>query len=604
MYNTRGMRLNDEDDPMGWMTRMRTAWWSALIVVLVAGVLVTGAQEGDQTGTEPTFEAAVRADIELMADEAFGVGIRPETWTGNTDPETGNYIADLFYDNEQLADRVFGMGVRPDDWFGASSPTPSLIVRNIRHDLELTASEFYGSRTARPVGWIGAPAIVRCDRALQNIVLILDRDYNIQPETVEAVLDYCTVVKAEVEDRIFGELLQDTIEATFTPELIGGLRGDLERLADERLGLNTRPEGWIGNRVDGSPTFISDVFIDLDTLADNQLGLDIRPDNWVGVISASPLVSYRSIRLDIETLADLTLGEGVRPRGWQGTNPVVRCDTTLQTLVTLLEARVGPIAQGIDATQPDNDIYCSQLADLAIQTAEAEVQLEEIAGEVDEDLLFESQNAFSYLDVAALQYMGVMPYNTKFRPWFRNYQESNMMFVTGDDFAVFIDRRWTTMPEEAFRLLPNLDGRRPRTFCDATWCNGPQPTPTPTGSGPIIALFEAATPVATSESVPTGPVPANKTLVTWNNIRVTYIVDNPTTRAVQVALEICREPAQVTCEPVLSVYDGNAGIFKPIIQQFNGLNVFELNYGYQTNVIVEGATLYSRDIFISEPGLR
>ena len=55
---------------------------------------------------------------------------------------------------------------------------------------------------------------------------------------------------------------------------------------------------------------------------------------------------------------------------------------------------------------------------------------------------------------------------------------------------------------------------------------------------------------------------------------------------------------------MLNVYDGNAGIFKPIIQQFNGLNVFELSYGYQTNVIVEGATRYSRDIFISEPGLR
>lgn len=160
------------------------------------------------------------------------------------------------------------------------------------------------------------------------------------------------------------------------------------------------------------------------------------------------------------------------------------------------------------------------------------------------------------------------------------------------------------MPEEVFVRLPNLEGRKPRTFCDATWCNGPQPTPTPTGSGPIIALFEAATPVSTTAPSVTGPIPTNKVLVTWNNIRVTYLVDNAVTRTVQVALEICAEAAQVTCEPVLTVYDGNNGLFKPVIQQYNGLNVFEMGYGYQTNVILEGATRYSRDIFISEPGLR
>ncbi|MBK8134945.1 MAG: hypothetical protein IPK52_03735 [Chloroflexi bacterium] len=585
---------------MGWLNRFHGVTLTFVLVLIAGGVLFVAAQDS----TEATFQQALRADIETLANESYGSGTRPETWTGNTDPATPNFLADAFYDNEQLADRIFGLGVRPDEWFGASSPSPALIFRNVRHDLELSATEFFGGQTTRPTEWVGADASLRCDRALQDVLLILNRDYNIQPTSITQVIDYCTVVKAEVEDRIFGEVLDELSATAVTPELIGGLRGDLERLADERLGLETRPDGWIGNRVDGSPTFISDVFIDLDTLADNELGLDIRPVGWIGAISASPLVSYRSLRFDIETLADATLGEGVRPRGWQGTDPLTRCETTLQTLVTLLTVRFPNFTSVIDPNQPSNEVYCQQVFELTIQTAEAELQNDELLDTVDSSVIFESQNAFSYLDVAALDYMGVMPWETEFRPWFRNFQESNMMFVTGEGFALFVDRRWTTMPEEAFVLLPNLEGRKPRTFCDATWCNGPQPTPTPTGSGPIIALFEAATPVSTNEAAPTGPIPTNKMLVTWNNIRVTYLVDNAATRTVQVALEICAEAAQVTCEPVLTVYDGNNGLFRPVIQQYNGLNVFEMGYGYQTNVILEGATRYSRDIFISEPGLR
>lgn len=584
---------------MGWVNRFSMVLF-ALLLVLAANVAPVALA---QDPADPAFQQAIRADMETLADQSFGVGSRPETWTGNADSATPNYLADLYYDNEQLADQVFGLGQRPDDWFGASSPMPLLIYRNVRHDLELTADEFFGV-TIRPEEWIGSVPLIRCDRALQDITMILRRDYGISPSAITQVVNYCAVVKAEIEDRLFNEVLSELTQTQLTPEQIGGLRGDLERLADERLGLDTRPGGWIGNRVDGSPTFLSDVFIDLDTLADNQLGIDIRPIGWIGTVSASPLISYRNIRFDIEMLADATLGEGIRPRGWQGTDPITRCDTTLQTLVTLISVTSGGFVAVVDTTEVDNEIYCRQVYDLAIQTAETELLINEVVEGVPDGVIWESRNAFSYLDVTALEYMGVMPWDIEFRPWFRNFQDSTMMFVTGEDFALFIDRRWTTMPEEAFIRLPNLEGRKPRTFCDANWCNGPQPTPTPTGSGPIIALFEAATPVATSQVTPVGPVPTGKTLVTWNNVRVTYLLDNAATRTVQVALEICAEPAQVTCEPVLTVFDGNANLYKPVIQQYNGLAVFEMGYGYQTNVVIEGATRYSRDIFISEPGLR
>jgi hypothetical protein len=204
--------------------------------------------------------------------------------------------------------------------------------------------------------------------------------------------------------------------------------------------------------------------------------------------------------------------------------------------------------------------------------------------------------------VAALQYMGVMPWDTEFRAWYRNFNESNMMFVSGENFALFIDRRFTTMEEEVFRTLPTLEGRKPLTFCDAGWCNGPGPTPTPTGSGPIIAIFEAATPPATVS--PEQLEEQGKRLVSWNNIRVGYLLDRPETRSVQVTLEICSDPNQIACEPVIRVYNNGTGIDLPVIQTFNGLNVYELLYGYSTNLIIEGTTLFSRDVFISDPTFR
>src|SRR5690606_4870785 len=138
-------------------------------------------------------------------------------------------------------------------------------------------------------------------------------------------------------------------------------------------------------------------------------------------------------------------------------------------------------------------------------------------------LTYRSRLAFSYLDVAALQYMGIMPLDVEFRPWYRNFQESNMMFVSGENFAVYIDRRFTTMPDEAFRILPSLEGRKPLTFCDATWCNGPGPTPTPTGDSPLVLLLQQTTPEPTRD--PLVLEQQGKILVSWNNIRVNYLLD-------------------------------------------------------------------------------
>ena len=116
---------------MGWVNRFSMVLF-ALLLVLAANVAPVALA---QDPSDPAFQQAIRADMETLANQAFGVGIRPESWTGNADSVTPNYLADLYYDNEQLADQVFSVGQRPDDWFGASSPMPVLIYRNVRHDL-------------------------------------------------------------------------------------------------------------------------------------------------------------------------------------------------------------------------------------------------------------------------------------------------------------------------------------------------------------------------------------------------------------------------------------------------------------------------------------
>src|SRR5690606_33018849 len=125
--------------------------------------------------------------------------------------------------------------------------------------------------------------------------------------------------------------------------------------------------------------------------------------------------------------------------------------------------------------------------------------------------------------------------------------------------------------------------------------------PTPTGSGPLILLLQETTPQAPTLEEET----VDKAQVSWNFIRVTYVADNATTRTAQVALEICTETGQINCEPVIRIFDNTVGAAKPVISQTpNGLNVYEFPYGYTANLLVEGSTLVSTDVWLSDPSIR
>jgi hypothetical protein len=573
-----------------------------LALTLVAPGLAQQQEQATQLDllVTPDFLFDVRADLETLADTVFGVEVRPDGWKANFESTSASMGADAWYDGELLADEVFGAGVRPAGWLGATIVSPAALGRNTRHDLELSATTAFGT-TARPETWRGAAPIFSCDRTLQNLVLVLANFYRILPQTADSALNYCESLRAEIEDELVNILYGtpgENGELVNVNDLLGLARGDLERTADELLGLNTRPPGYVGNRDQNTPSFVGDLFLDLNTLADLQFGQDQRPEGWIGAISTSPGANYLALRHDIELFTDAALDFGVRPTGWSGVNPLERCLPAVNQLATLVQQNFEIAFTELD---PAAETFCAQVEAAANAVVENPPILDEV--ETEERFNATANYAFTYLDVAALDYMGIMPGGTPFRAVYRNFGDSNMMFVAGQDFALYVDRRFTTLPETIFNSLPTLEGVDPIAFCDARWCNGPGPTPTPTGSGPLENLLFSSTPQPTPNP---GALEATKQLVSWNFVRVTYVQDNPTARTAQVTLELCQQPAQnaVACEPALTVFNTQTAAFVPPVGQFNGLNVYELPYGYSTNVVIESQNFFARDVWISDPTIR
>ncbi|MEZ4668359.1 MAG: hypothetical protein R3E39_10630 [Anaerolineae bacterium] len=565
-----------------------------LLFILLVVLLVVGVVHAQQITNVSGFLQDIRTDLETLADEALGAGSRPDGWTFNlNDVNSPTYLADLWFDDELLATAVLGTD-RPLNWIGAPTTQDiSIVGRNIRHDIEVLANQVFGLGN-RPENWRGSLSLFRCDRTVMNTVQVLRSAFNYRLQTPDEAVNYCQVVSDEVQAEVLKAVLSTPeIEETL-PTLILAGRGDLERLADEQLGLNSRPPGWLGNKDINSPTLLSDNYLDLENLANEELGVGQRPPGWLGAPPTVTIYAYRYLRFNLELLAT-TLGRTPRPRGWQGSNPVESCDPQLQNLVSLVQDAYKFSPETIAA-----GTYCADLNAAVNGTAENPPPPEVVSPEDDKNI-FEAQNAFSYLDQAATQYMGPMPFGTKFKAWYRNFGESTMMFVSGDDFAVYIDRRWTTMPQDIFERLPTTEGVKPLTFCDATWCQGPGPTPTPTGGGALAALLNAGTPQAAPNIT---QIEGEKTQVSWNNIRVTYLLDNAAARTAQVALEICSDTQQTDCEPVTQIFDNATGTVKQVLSQYNGLNVYEFSYGYTSNLLIEGPTRFSPDVWVSDPTIR
>lgn len=358
------------------------------------------------------------------------------------------------------------------------------------------------------------------------------------------------------------EAVQGTPQFTATPSLVIGeevpilisARSDLELLASQSLG-NTRPPGWSGSLEINDPDLALLLRLDLEILATVSISGGERPAGWFGAIPSTPYAIARDIRHDLELLADNLIEPNVRPPGWAGGTPIMRCDRATQNLVGLLE-RGGVFTLSVDPSAPD---YCIQAANTASQFTEANllrsipggtggadvIQAASEASNVDSS---DSGGAFvptgraapiggdvvtpAFLDRYATQQVGRIPEGVTFSPVARSYTLfSNMMVVRGVNFEVFVDYKTTTLSEEQFRALPDIDRGEISTVCNADWC----------------------TDVLLIDSFIGGVGPGGRQVVSVNNINYAYDGgDEGNTTLIRVSL--CPNPRPSSnCEPVTQV---------------------------------------------------
>lgn len=158
-----------------------------------------------------------RADLELLAESQMP-GVRPEGWSGNSDPYDTQLALDTRFDLELLYGTLVDIDARPKDWIGAVGSTPIYIARDVRHDLELMADLFFGP-TSRPSGWYGGDPLFRCNRATQVLVELLARGGLFRVDTNPNDPNFCREVEIAATLYTETQVLANARRGIFSPEI-------------------------------------------------------------------------------------------------------------------------------------------------------------------------------------------------------------------------------------------------------------------------------------------------------------------------------------------------------------------------------------------------
>lgn len=297
-----------------------------------------------------------------------------------------------------------------------------------------------------------------------------------QEETEEPDMDIVATPEVDPTPRPTPEEVDFIIQDQETPqELLINARLDLELLTT-LLGVE-RPEGWSGSLDIEDPQLPILVRLDLELLAGVLLGSNTRPEGWFGVVASSPYFIARDIRHDLELLANQVIdpANGM-PENWLGGEPIVSCDRSTQALVQFLEMN-GVFALDAD---PAADNFCEMArteASLFVELNFLEEDPTEPGGILTDGGLVDSAAinsnfAVGFFDRNANGRAGLIPNGTPIQPLGRSYvQYSSMMLIQGEDFEVFVDFQFTTVSEDEFDALPNVDDLTVETTCTADWCD-------------------------------------------------------------------------------------------------------------------------------------
>ncbi|MGB1285540.1 MAG: hypothetical protein ACPG7F_03315, partial [Aggregatilineales bacterium] len=269
-------------------------------------------------------------------------------------------------------------------------------------------------------------------------------------------------------------------DSVFSPaldalEILVDARADIELLATETQGFD-RPEGWGGIIAPDNPQLALLLRLDLEILAATLVGNDL-PRDWQGAAPGTEYSIAADIRYDLEVLADAELGEGIRPSGWLGGDPLLRCDRSTRTLVSLLE-RGGVYNRSALPGDPD---YCLKLQLESVAFADVNLLSDNSGlsvftpgsggGALPGAVQIDTEFGVAFLDTNALLKVGVVPFQTVVNPVGRSTTLfSRMTLVQGENFLVFVDYQDTTMTEEQFDALPPFRSLNEEPFCGARFC--------------------------------------------------------------------------------------------------------------------------------------
>ena len=169
----------------------------------------------DMTRTAQILLSA-RSDMEILANNTIGAAERPSGWNGTFDTSDPQMALKARLDLELLAEQLTGAGNRPVDWFGTQPTSAYSTARDVRHDLELLADAAIAPNV-RPPNWVGDLPVMRCGRATQALVLLLQSRGLYTPISTPGSPTYCSDLEAEIS--VFTEinLLDGTLATAPTP---------------------------------------------------------------------------------------------------------------------------------------------------------------------------------------------------------------------------------------------------------------------------------------------------------------------------------------------------------------------------------------------------
>ncbi|TVR20582.1 MAG: hypothetical protein EA396_10430 [Anaerolineaceae bacterium] len=133
-----------------------------------------------------------RIDLETLAATTLGAS-RPAGWSGSTDSIAPDFAVTIRVDLEILARSLVGE-TPPTGWFGVVPSSPYAIARDIRHDLELLVDAL---EIERPPNWAGTSPLLRCDRATQALILLLDDTTDFTLQADRTAPDFCSQATRE-----------------------------------------------------------------------------------------------------------------------------------------------------------------------------------------------------------------------------------------------------------------------------------------------------------------------------------------------------------------------------------------------------------------------